>query len=616
MRAEAVEPSSDGEVGRDGQGDAVAEAIGGGGDGKYNRLLGWPVLTRAQWAALRDLVELWQAAPRRSCARPGLLMVAAGDPSEEGFAQLLVRLDGLADELGLEIRVFPTSGRFPGLPASAAPVVKPLPLFAGLGASAVKSPALPSWIALPQTRRADLIAAGKSLLGTPIPGGRLFAFGADVTGLVKAQNPRLFSEEIWNQLALVGAELGAQVGDRPTADDKWMDLANRQSRRIDKLAGDLGWTLDKGYERTLVWKRGAWEELARRDAFYALVRTLPSLNIPDARFAVLVATDPNLPETQAILERVRGQAASHQAEVWELPVPGSRCESLASGSGDSPGNGASKDQESILGLALDLGEDVLICSQVGQCRAAQVGTLVYFAKVLGIEGFGPEVVSALVEADLLHRREDFFKLDAARIAALERMGELSARRLLEQVDRVREIPLALFLESLGIPDLAKDMSTKLEWLCGTLEAVLALDEEQLLMDSRVSGVDFTTAVTVIGGLRRERQAIDALAQHVRVLQGARPPVGAESAGPLAGKSFVFTGRLRVTRSEAQVSVRAAGGATPDSVTKDLDYLVEGTEDDGRLSSKSVKARTLIQQGKAKTLKILTETEFWSLLEGQ
>ena len=60
-------------------------------------------------------------------------------------------------------------------------------------------------------------------------------------------------------------------------------------------------------------------------------------------------------------------------------------------------------------------------------------------------------------------------------------------------------------------------------------------------------------------------------------------------GPLAGRSFVLTGRLpTLTRGQAQTLIEAAGGRVTGSVGKTTDYVVAG-EDPG---SKYDRARRL------------------------
>jgi len=68
-----------------------------------------------------------------------------------------------------------------------------------------------------------------------------------------------------------------------------------------------------------------------------------------------------------------------------------------------------------------------------------------------------------------------------------------------------------------------------------------------------------------------------------------------------GKEFMFTGRLSVTRNEAQMKVIEAGGIAGSSVCSTTDYLVVGEA----YGSKAAKALAL-------GITTLTEQEFWDL----
>lgn len=81
------------------------------------------------------------------------------------------------------------------------------------------------------------------------------------------------------------------------------------------------------------------------------------------------------------------------------------------------------------------------------------------------------------------------------------------------------------------------------------------------------------------------------------------PISAESK-ELEGKTFLFTGTLTVPRREVEALVRSKGGEIASSVSKNLHYLVVGTD----AGSKLVKAQKL-------GTKILSEEEFKNIIGG-
>jgi DNA ligase (NAD+) len=77
-------------------------------------------------------------------------------------------------------------------------------------------------------------------------------------------------------------------------------------------------------------------------------------------------------------------------------------------------------------------------------------------------------------------------------------------------------------------------------------------------------------------------------------------------GPLAGKTFLFTGTMKaLTRSQAEARVKAVGGRVLSGISKKLDILVAGEKP----GSKFKKAKEL-------GVEILTEEAFVKMIEGE
>lgn len=256
---------------------------------------------------------------------------------------------------------------------------------------------------------------------------------------------------------------------------------------------------------------------------------------------------------------------------------------------------------------VELRRDFLYCVMPASCRRAIVGQLAHYASATDMLGFGDAILEGAYDAGLLRSPADFYRLKWEDLAALERCGEKVARKLVKEVDKKRSLELGTFVRALGIPELGKKVSELLANQYGTLDAVLALSEAELAASH---GVGSVIARTVVEGLKELRPLIDDLRQHVELSAPAR----GGSTGPLAGKSFVFTGKMvAFARSEAEKRVRSLGGAVLGAVSKGLDYLVVGADKTGGPSTKQKAADKLIAQGAA--LRILDEQEYLAMVEG-
>ena len=103
------------------------------------------------------------------------------------------------------------------------------------------------------------------------------------------------------------------------------------------------------------------------------------------------------------------------------------------------------------------GEAAARCTGGLFCPGPAQEALLHFAsrRAMDIEGLGEKLVDQLVDLDMVHTPADIYRLDAAKLAALDRMGEKSAaqrpggRRRLEDPDSAR------FVYSLEFPASAR-----------------------------------------------------------------------------------------------------------------------------------------------------------------
>jgi DNA ligase (NAD+) len=251
--------------------------------------------------------------------------------------------------------------------------------------------------------------------------------------------------------------------------------------------------------------------------------------------------------------------------------------------------------------------DFLYCTQPRDCRRAVVGQLAHFASVLDMTGFGDVVLELAFVAGILRQPADFYTLTVETLTKLERVGEKSATKLVAEVDKKRKVPLAAFLRALGLPELGKNVSGILASRYRTLEGVRAATIEEL---AATHSIGDAIAESVVTGLRDAKDMIDALTAHVEMLPEGD---GDAADGPLAGKSFVFTGKMvAFSRSEGEKRVRALGGAVLSSVSKALTFLVVGADKTGPKSTKEKAAEKAIKDGAP--LRMISEDDLLAMLE--
>lgn len=253
-------------------------------------------------------------------------------------------------------------------------------------------------------------------------------------------------------------------------------------------------------------------------------------------------------------------------------------------------------------------DNVLIrCPNGLGCPAQARGALKHFGARLcmDIEGLGEKTVDQLLAAGLVSRPSDLYKLSLEPVAALERMGDLSARNLLDGIEASKARPLDRVLLALGVPQVGETTARDLARHFGTVDALMDATEEAL---GRVGGVGPIVAASVRGFFQEEANRAEiAELRRVGVLFAPVARVVAAAENPrVAARSFVLTGTLpSMSRDEAKRRIEAAGGKVTGSVSKKTDYVVAGAE----AGSKLDKAHEL-------GVTVLDEAGLLSLLEPQ
>jgi DNA ligase (NAD+) len=256
--------------------------------------------------------------------------------------------------------------------------------------------------------------------------------------------------------------------------------------------------------------------------------------------------------------------------------------------------------------------DFLFCSAKEQCRAVVVASLIHFAAVLGIEGLGEKIIYKLYDHGLCKSFKDIFLLTMSDLMTLERMGEVLARKLIQEIENKRDIELSVFIKALGINEVGSTVAELLASNFHSLAHIRALSVDDLLP---IHGVGERIAQALVAGLKDLASAIDDLLKVLRVkdYEIFRP---SDQKSALFGKSIVFTGKMaHLDRKSAQSLVKRLGGIAPGAINSQSDYLVIGDEKsalrgESQKSTKQKEAEKLIAAGSK--LRIISESEFLTL----
>jgi DNA ligase (NAD+) len=303
------------------------------------------------------------------------------------------------------------------------------------------------------------------------------------------------------------------------------------------------------------------------------------------------------------------------------------------------------------------------CQNVAGCPAQKTRRIEYFAqrKALDIESLGGIVAEKLVERGLADEPLDLFKLKVEALAVLNLgtseqprlLGEKNATKIVEALQRAKQLPLHRWLYALGIAEVGDATAYQMSQ---THQSLKDLADSPLLRDIRDLGQkeaeranisprsrknppktaqelalrqarydQLRTEIAEIEARLKEngakqkmpevgpvaaasvldffasakgKQLLDRLDQlGIAPESGQAPPEEASTAKPLAGQTFVLTGGLAsMTRDEAFERIRALGGTVSESVSRKTSFLIVGSDPGSKLEkARSLGVKTLTEQ---------------------
>jgi DNA ligase (NAD+) len=198
------------------------------------------------------------------------------------------------------------------------------------------------------------------------------------------------------------------------------------------------------------------------------------------------------------------------------------------------------------------GEAVARCTGGLYCAAQRKEALFHFAsrRAMDIEGLGEELIEQLVETGLVRDPADLYTLTHAQLTDLERMGDKSARNLLDALERSKSTTLARFIYALGIREVGEATAQALAQAFRDLAPLTAVTVEDLVSQRGVRGVGRKTAEAVVAFLAEHPQARPAEGEDLEDwLAGRKIPGVTARVADAVVQQFPTLAALRAARPE-------------------------------------------------------------------
>jgi len=244
-------------------------------------------------------------------------------------------------------------------------------------------------------------------------------------------------------------------------------------------------------------------------------------------------------------------------------------------------------------------EVALRCINQG-CPAIVLQSITHFGsrKAMDIEGLGWQTVQALLDARLVTDYAALYELTVEQVADLERKGDKSAKKLIDNIERSKTAELHRFIYAIGIRMIGERAAKLLADQFHSIDALMNATTEELLEVGEV-GPKVAESITFYFSVPANRERIEKMKR-----LGVRPQfVVAATGSALAGKTVVVTGTLtRFSRDEIHRLIEREGGKPVGSVSSKTSYVVAGEA-----------AGSKLDQAKSLGVPVLTEDEFLAMI---
>ena len=251
------------------------------------------------------------------------------------------------------------------------------------------------------------------------------------------------------------------------------------------------------------------------------------------------------------------------------------------------------------------GEAAHYCPNSASCPPQIKGKLEHFIsrRAMNIDGLGSETINLLYNHGLVQSIPDLYWLKASQLVSLERLGEKSARNIVQSIRKSFEVPWPRVLFALGIRFVGETVARKLAEAFPSVDKLANASKEELVAVDEI-GEKIAESILAFFKSEANQKMIRELKGFGLKLEGEQEMQKARS-NILDGKNVVISGKfLNYSRDELKEMIESHGGKNTASITGNTNYLVAG-ENMGPAK---------LDKAKKQGIAILSEEQFLELIE--
>lgn len=216
------------------------------------------------------------------------------------------------------------------------------------------------------------------------------------------------------------------------------------------------------------------------------------------------------------------------------------------------------------------------CPNRNGCRPQITGRIEHFAarRMMNIDGIGEETAELLFQSGLVENIADIYDLTVEKLSRLDRIGEKTAKKIMDGIEDSKSVPFERVVYALSIPNVGETTAKRLALGVGSMEHMLSMSVEEL---TAVQDIGPIIAKSIHDYLddAGNRTIIERLAK-----AGVQMQLSADKLLPkgnkLEGKTIVISGTFtHHSRDEYKDIIEREGGKNAGSISKKTSFVLAG-----------------------------------------
>lgn len=222
------------------------------------------------------------------------------------------------------------------------------------------------------------------------------------------------------------------------------------------------------------------------------------------------------------------------------------------------------------------GEAAWCCPNTYGCRPQITGKIEHFCarRMMNIDGIGEETAELLYANSLASNPADLYDLNVEDLMLLERMGEKSAKRIIDGIEESKKVPFERVVFALSIPNVGETTAKRVAMSAKTMAILLNMSEEEL---TAIPDVGPVIAHCIYEYLHNPIN-IEIIARLTEA--GVQMSLSEDKLAPagdaLADKTIVISGTFsHHSRDEYKEIIEREGGKNAGSISKKTSFVLAG-----------------------------------------